>query len=94
MGDAGAPVLASPPPPPPQPRQCRLQRRCSAPRLPGTALQAGGALGSSLRCHWLFDQYPELHCTGANLALDLAKFAVRGCGGGWLVGGLRWRSLA
>lgn len=40
-------------------------------------LQEGGTLGSSLRCHYQFDQYPEMHCTGANLALDLVKFAVR-----------------
>lgn len=53
-----------------------------APRLPprphGSTLQAGGPLGSSLACHWLFDQYPEMHCSGANLALDLAKFQVGG----------------
>ena len=41
------------------------------------AVQAGAALGSSLRCHHQLDQYPEMHCTGANLALDLRAFAVR-----------------
>ena len=37
----------------------------------------GGALNSSLRCWFQFDTYAEAYCTGANLALDLAKFAVR-----------------
>lgn len=43
-------------------------------------LQEGGPLGSSISCFYLFDAYAEAHCSGANLALDLAKFAVRGQG--------------
>lgn len=44
-------------------------RRCSL-------LQAAGPLNSSLSCFFQFDVYPEAYCTGANLALDLTKFAV------------------
>ncbi len=40
-------------------------------------LQEGTALGSSLRCHYQIDEYPEMHCTGTNLVLDLRKFEVR-----------------
>ncbi|KAI7846156.1 hypothetical protein COHA_000326 [Chlorella ohadii] len=36
--------------------------------------QEGTALGSSLRCHYQIDEYPEMHCTGTNLVLDLRKF--------------------
>lgn len=52
-------------------------------------LQEGATLGSSLRCHYQMDEYPEMHCTGTNLALDLRKFEVRRqilsrvCGGVW-----------
>lgn len=48
--------------------------------LPCYALQEGAVLGSSLRCHYQMDEYPEMHCTGANLALNLRKFEVRRCG--------------
>lgn len=50
--------------------------------LPCYALQEGAVLGSSLRCHYQMDEYPEMHCTGANLALDLRKFEVSRCGFG------------
>ncbi|PRW61307.1 EGF domain-specific O-linked N-acetylglucosamine transferase isoform A [Chlorella sorokiniana] len=36
--------------------------------------QAGAALGTSLRCHYQFDKYSEMHCTATNLALDIRKF--------------------
>ena len=47
-------------------------------------LQEGGPLRSSLRCWFQHETYAEAYCTGANLALDLAAFQVRGCAGGVL----------